>query len=155
MSKRYRKGVGVFLLNQNKKLWVGKRMDLNNEYWQMPQGGIDGEETPVQAMKRELMEETGLEKNYKIIGKTNNWLKYNLPENLVNVVWEGKYLGQEQIWFACSFLGNDNQININLFKKPEFCKWKWIDPLDSLRLVVPFKRRLYKSIIDEFSIFFN
>ncbi len=153
MTKKYRKGVGIFLINDKNEVWVGKRFDYKNEYWQMPQGGIDDFESPEKAMKRELMEETGLQENYKIIGKTNKWLKYNLPKDLVNEVWNGKYVGQRQIWFACRFFGHDRQINLNKFDKPEFCKWKWINPMDCIRLVVPFKKKLYNSVINEFSKF--
>ena len=142
MKKKYRKGVGIFLINKRNQLWVGKRCDYKNEYWQMPQGGIDDLESPEKAMKRELMEETGLNENYEIIDKTSEWLKYNLPKDLVEVVWGGKYIGQKQLWYACRFLGHDNQIDINKFENPEFCRWRWIKPLDCLKFVVPFKRVL-------------
>lgn len=155
MKDKYRKGVGIFLINRSNKLWVGKRLDYKNRYWQMPQGGIDEHESPERAMRRELMEETGLKDSYNILGKTNNWLRYNLPNELIKVVWKGKYIGQEQIWFACRFLGDDKLININQFKEPEFCEWKWINPLDSTNLVVPFKRELYFSVINEFKKFFS
>ena len=116
MKQKYRKGVGIFLINKRNQLWVGKRFDYKNEYWQMPQGGIDEPESPENAMKRELMEETGLNKNYKIISKTGSWLEYKLPQELVNEVWNGKYIGQKQIWFACRFFGNDDQVDIKKFK---------------------------------------
>ena len=90
MNKNYRKGVGVFLINENKKLWVGKRLDHKNQYWQMPQGGIDKGESPENAMKRELLEETGLSADYKIIRKANGWLKYDLPKKMIEQVWQGK-----------------------------------------------------------------
>ncbi len=151
-DKKYRRGVGIFLINNSNQLWVGRRSDYRNEYWQMPQGGIDNGETPEIAMKRELMEETGLKSNYKIIGKSKRWLKYELPKNLVNVVWKGKYIGQKQLWFACRFVGNDTQINIKDFKQPEFCEWKWINPMDCLSLVVPFKKVLYEEVLDRFKI---
>ncbi len=150
MSKEYRKGVGIFLINEKSQLWVGKRFDYKNEYWQMPQGGIDGSESPENAMKRELMEETGLNRNYEIIDKTSQWLKYKLPNNLVRMVWGGRYIGQKQLWFACRFFGEDKQINISKYENPEFCKWRWIEPLDCLKLVVPFKRVLYKQVLKSF-----
>ncbi len=155
MKEEYRKGVGIFLINEKNKLWVGRRLDYKNEYWQMPQGGIDNDESPEKAMKRELEEETGLKENYSIIGKTKKWLRYNLPDELIKVVWKGKYIGQEQLWFACRYNGDDDQIDINQFKKPEFCEWKWIDPFDSTSLVVPFKKDLYFSVIREFKKFLN
>ena len=141
MVDQYRKGVGIFLVNQKNQLWVGKRIDANNNFWQMPQGGIDGSESPEDAMKRELMEETGIKNNYKIITKTKNWLKYQLPSELVNIVWKGKYVGQKQIWFACRFSGDDAQIDINSNGNPEFCSWKWIAPFDCINIVVPFKKK--------------
>ena len=150
MKKEYRRGVGIFLINQENKLWVGKRIDLKSDYWQMPQGGIDALETPEIAMRRELMEEVGLQEGYKIIGKTKDWLRYHLPEDLVKIVWQGKYIGQKQIWFACRFFGNDNQINIDKDDKPEFSCWKWINPFDATKFVVPFKKELYGSILKQF-----
>ena len=150
MKQKYRKGVGIFLINKRNQLWVGKRFDYKNEYWQMPQGGIDEPESPENAMKRELMEETGLNKSYKIISKTSSWLEYKLPRELVNEVWNGKYIGQKQIWFACRFFGNDDQVDIKKFKNPEFCEWRWINPIDCVDLVVPFKRTLYKKVLTNF-----
>ena len=106
--KSYRKGVGIFLLNANHQLWVGKRIDFKSNYWQMPQGGIDKDELPVDAMKRELMEEVGISNNYEIIRETSSWLKYKLPTNILRKVWNGKFIGQTQKWFACKFNGNNN-----------------------------------------------
>ena len=153
MSERYRKGVGIFLINKNNRLWVGQRLDHKNQYWQMPQGGIDSPETPEDAMKRELMEETGLDRNYEIIGKSSSWLKYNIPSDLVNILWKGKYKGQEQIWFACRFFGKDEQVNLEMYSKPEFYKWKWINPIDVIKFAVPFKKKLYSSVLNEFRRF--
>ena len=150
MHSNYRKGIGVFLLNENHKLWVGKRQDFKNKYWQMPQGGIDKGESPENAMKRELLEETGLGANYKIIKKTESWLQYNLPEKMIKQVWQGRFLGQTQMWYACLFFGEDKQVNLNHSDKPEFCEWKWIDPMELVNLAVPFKKDLYKNILDEF-----
>ena len=121
----------------------------------MPQGGIDFSESPEDAMRRELMEETGLEHNYEIIGKSSSWLRYNLPSDLVNILWEGKYKGQEQIWFACRFFGNDKQVNLEKYSKPEFYKWKWIDPIDAIKHAVPFKKKLYNSVLNEFRRFLD
>ena len=153
MSQKYRKGIGIFLLNEKNKLWVGKRIDYKNKYWQMPQGGIDDLESPLNAMKRELFEETGLKESYEVIGKTSKWLTYNLPRDIVNVVWDGKFIGQKQIWFACRFKGEDDQIDINRFKNPEFCEWMWIDPSEILKLVVPFKKKLYIKVLSQFKSF--
>ena len=150
MKKSYRKGVGIFLLNPDGRLWVGKRIDNKNDYWQMPQGGIDDNETEEEAMRRELNEEVGLETNYNIIGISSSYHKYDLPSDIVNFVWNGKYKGQIQRWFYCMFLGNDNQIDVRKYSKPEFSKWKWVDPDESIKLVVPFKRKLYMSVLEEF-----
>ena len=147
--KSYRKGVGIFLLNANHQLWVGKRIDFKSNYWQMPQGGIDKNELPVDAMKRELMEEVGISNNYEIIRETSSWLKYKLPTNILRKVWNGKFIGQTQKWFACKFNGNNNEINLNTHY-PEFSDWQWIKPDDSLKLVVPFKRKLYRDILEDF-----
>lgn len=152
--KKYRKGVGIFMLNKEKKLWVGQRIDNHNEFWQMPQGGIDKSETPIQAMRRELMEESGINGNFEILKETRNWLKYDLPKELVGMVWNGMYIGQRQKWFACKFYGDDKEISLDL-SIPEFRRWKWIDPDDSINLVVPFKKKLYKKILEEFSILYN
>ena len=149
----YRKGVGIFLLNKNNKLWVGSRIDFKNNYWQMPQGGIDGSESEKQAMKRELGEEVGIKKNYEILAESKEWFSYDLPYSLKNVVWDGKYVGQVQKWFACKFYGNDNEIDLETHK-PEFLKWKWIDPKEVMNFVVPFKKKLYKSLLEEFRDFY-
>ena len=115
----------------------------------MPQGGIDKDELPVDAMKRELMEEVGISNNYEIIRETSSWLKYKLPTNILRKVWNGKFIGQTQKWFACKFNGNNNEINLNTHY-PEFSDWQWIKPDDSLKLVVPFKRKLYRDILEDF-----
>ena len=94
-----------------------------------------------------------LGENYKILGTSSSWLRYQLPSNLVNVIWGGKYKGQEQLWFACKFYGSDVEVNLNRFSKPEFFKWRWINPSDSVNLAVPFKKELYSLVLDEFSKF--
>ena len=143
----YRNGIGVFLINQDKKLWVGRRLD-SNKYWQMPQGGIDGSETEIDAMLRELKEEIGTNK-IKIIAKTKKLLKYKIPRHILENLWDGEYVGQSQRWFACSFQGEDSDINLNLFK-PEFSSWKWIDPRSVIDIVIPFKKKMYSEILEEF-----
>ena len=144
-----RKGIGIFLLNSKKQLWIGKRIDVRNDYWQMPQGGIDNNESPLQAMKREMKEETGITENFNVITESKEWLSYELPKDLVNVVWGGKYLGQKQKWFACNFFGKDDEIKLDKHK-PEFMDWKWIKPEHVLDLVVPFKRKMYEEILRNF-----
>tara|TARA_B100001093_G_scaffold460471_1_gene474302 strand:- start:255 stop:719 length:465 start_codon:yes stop_codon:yes gene_type:complete len=150
--KDYRSGVGMVILNQNKKIFIGQRFDKDKSAWQMPQGGIDNNETPVDACIRELAEETGIEKNYKIIGKTSNWYTYDLPKNLQRKLWGGRYKGQVQKWFVISFFGEDNEINIKT-RHPEFKNWKWSTKDELMSLIVPFKKDLYEKTFFEFSNF--
>ena len=145
----FRKGIGVFLINEKNKLWVGKRIDFKNDYWQMPQGGIDNDEDPRQAMIRELGEEVGIKKNYEIVMELEQWLSYLLPDSLKKVVWEGRYVGQIQKWFACRFYGKDEEINLETHK-PEFKDWKWIKPQDVMKSVIPFKKKLYRNVLKGF-----
>ena len=121
-------GVGIVLLNNENKVFVGKRIDNPKNSWQMPQGGVHKNENFLQAAKRELEEETSI-KNTKLIKELKEWLEYDLPENLLGKIWKGKYRGQKQKWFIMKFLGKNNEINIKT-KKPEFFDWKWIEPLD-------------------------
>lgn len=152
MNLPYRRGVGIFLLNKKKKLWVGRRLDIKNNFWQMPQGGIDENESETSAMLRELKEEIG-SNNIKILMKSSELLKYDLPKSLIKNVWRGRFKGQVQRWFACEFMGDDDEININ-FHKPEFSDWKWIDPKTVCQLAVPFKKDMYYEIIKEFGEFY-
>ncbi len=144
----YRKGVGIMLLNSARKVFVAKRIDMTSEAWQMPQGGIDkGEDAKVAAL-RELLEETGTNKA-TIIAESNGWYNYDLPDELVPIIWNGKYRGQQQKWFLMNFIGKDNDINIKT-KDPEFSEWKWIEPRHLPDIIVPFKRKLYQAIVEEF-----
>lgn len=146
-----RKGVGIVVLNSNNKVFVGKRRDNPFDKWQMPQGGVDPNESLLDAMKRELIEETSI-KNIKILKELDQWLEYELPENLVGKIWKGKYRGQKQKWFVVKFLGPDNEININT-KNPEFIDWQWVD-IDSLPdLIVLFKKHVYEQITMELKKF--
>ena len=147
--KDFRKGIGVFLINTNNQLWVGKRIDFKNDYWQMPQGGIDNNESPRQAMIRELSEECGIKKNYEILMELEGWLSYSLPSSLKKIVWGGRYVGQTQKWFACRFVGKDKEFDLETHK-PEFEEWKWIRPEDAVKFVVPFKKKLYKDVLKGF-----
>lgn len=147
-SLPYRPGVGVMLLNQENMVFVGKRIDTRGEAWQMPQGGIDEDETPQDAVLREMLEEVGT-RNAEVICESSNWFYYDLPDYLVPRLWHGKYRGQKQKWFAMRFLGKDTEININT-EAPEFMAWRWV-PMDDLpQLIVPFKRKLYNAILEEF-----
>ena len=146
----YRKGVGMMVFNNKKKIFVGKRID-NQKAWQMPQGGIDDNENCETAARRELYEETGIQ-SIRIIQKSKQEYTYDLPEHLLGKVWKGKYMGQKQNWFLIKFLGPDSEINLNQ-KYPEFNEWKWVDINELPRLIVPFKKKLYLSVIREFNKF--
>ena len=142
-----RTGVGIAVLNSKNKVFVGKRKDNPFDKWQMPQGGVHTNEPLLVAMKRELEEETSI-KNIKILKKFNQWLEYDLPENLIGKIWNGQYRGQKQKWFIVRFLGEENEININT-EHPEFIEWKWID-MDFLPdLIVNFKKHVYKDVLIE------
>ena len=146
----YRSGVGIMLINQEKKIFVGKRIDNNSDAWQMPQGGADpGEEEDV-AMFRELHEETGIISSaVKVIKKSSGHFYYNLPYNLQKKFWGGKYLGQKQRWYLAEFAGDESLINLR-GEKPEFSDWKWIEKDQLIVSIVGFKRGLYLDVIKEF-----
>ena len=145
----YRIGVGIILLNEEKKVFVGKRIDIKSEAWQMPQGGINKDEKIENAAYRELYEETGIKKA-KIILRSKKWFQYNIPLALKKKLWKGKYLGQKQKWYVMKFKGNERKdINLNI-SKAEFCEWKWINLNELESLIVPFKKEMYKKILKEF-----
>ena len=145
-----RSGVGIIVLNKKNKVFVGKRKDNPGDRWQMPQGGIDVGENYIDAMKRELVEETSI-KNIKIIKQIEQTYQYQLPDNLIGIIWKGKFRGQKQKWFITRFLGNDNEININT-KYPEFIDWKWIDPKMLPNVIVNFKKDLYLNLLKEINL---
>ena len=142
-----RKGVGIIVLNKNNKVFVGKRKDNPVDKWQMPQGGIDNNETPINAMKRELAEETGITK-IKILKEIENWLEYELPKNLLGKIWKGKFRGQRQKWFIVKFIGNENEINLKT-KHPEFIEWRWINYNLLPDVIVDFKKEVYLKLKTE------
>ena len=145
-------GVGIILLNHANNVFVGKRIDNPNNFWQMPQGGVDNNENFFEAAKRELEEETSI-KSVKLVKELDSWLEYELPNNLLGKIWQGKYRGQKQKWFIMKFLGNENEINIKT-QKPEFLEWKWIELSELTSLVVNFKLDLYKKIEKELKSLF-
>jgi putative (di)nucleoside polyphosphate hydrolase len=145
-----RVGVGIALLNSSNKVFVGRRIDNPKNFWQMPQGGVDKNETFINAAKRELEEETGI-KTTTLIREIDEWLTYNLPENLLGKIWKGKYRGQKQKWFVMKFTGSESEININT-KNPEFLDWKWIDPNDLPNVAVNFKIKIYKRMAKELTL---
>ena len=142
-----RKGVGIVLLNQNNQIFVAKRIDNPNDFWQMPQGGIDIGENPLQAAYRELKEETSI-KSVKLIKEINNDITYLLPNNLLGIIWRGKYKGQTQKWFIMRFIGEDKEINLKT-NHPEFLDWKWINLENITDKVVDFKLHVYQEIKKE------
>jgi putative (di)nucleoside polyphosphate hydrolase len=151
MKKPYRRGVGVVLISAAGKnrgrVFVAERIDTPGA-WQMPQGGIDKGETPRAAALRELHEETGTEAA-RIIGVTRGWLRYELPADLRDKVWKGKYRGQEQKWFLMLFTGRDEDIDIAT-EHPEFSAWRWLPFTHLPRVIVGFKRDIYKQVVAAF-----
>ena len=142
-----RTGVGIIVLNNNNQVFVGKRKDNPGDKWQMPQGGVDKGEDFITAMRRELIEETSI-KNIKILKEIQNMYQYELPDNLVGIIWKGKFRGQRQKWFITKFLGKDDEINLET-PQPEFIDWKWIDPQDLPEVIVDFKKELYLNLLKE------
>ncbi len=140
-----RLGVGIILLNKENKVFVGRRLDNPLKFWQMPQGGINNGESFFQAAKRELEEETAITK-VKLIKELDDWLIYNLPDDLLGKIWQGKYRGQKQKWFVMKFEGEDQEINVNT-KSPEFLEWKWVNPDELPKIVVNFKKDIYKTLL--------
>ena len=140
-------GVGIALLNHENKIFVGKRIDNPANSWQMPQGGVDENEDFLQAAKRELKEETNI-RTVTVIKELNEWLTYDLPENLLGKLWKGKYRGQKQKWFVMKFLGKHDEINVKT-KNPEFFDWKWIELSKLPNIAVHFKVDIYRKIKKE------
>tara|TARA_B100000242_G_scaffold191730_1_gene138103 strand:- start:198 stop:668 length:471 start_codon:yes stop_codon:yes gene_type:complete len=145
-----RTGVGIIVLNKQNKVFVGKRKDNPGDKWQMPQGGVDQGEDYITAMKRELLEETGI-KNIEIIKEIDKIYQYELPQNLVGIIWKGKYRGQKQKWFITRFLGKEKEINLNT-KHAEFIDWKWIQPNLLPEVIVDFKKDLYLNLLKEINL---
>ena len=139
-----RSGVGIVVLNKDNKVFVAKRIDNPRNFWQMPQGGVDKGENYLTAAYRELNEETSI-KNVDLVKELDGLIAYELPKNLLGIIWKGKYRGQEQKWFVMRFLGQDDEINIKT-KNPEFCEWKWIDLEDITDQVVDFKLHVYEDV---------
>ena len=140
-----RNGVGVIVLNNENKVFVGKRKDNPVDKWQMPQGGVDIGESYLSAMKRELYEETSI-KSIEILKEINGFFEYELPKNLVGIIWKGKFRGQKQKWFITRFIGNENEINLQT-KNQEFIEWKWIIPDELPKTIVDFKKKMYVELL--------
>jgi putative (di)nucleoside polyphosphate hydrolase len=148
MTKPYRRGVGIVLLDARGRVFVAQRIDTKEIAWQMPQGGIDDGETPRQAALRELHEEIGTNKA-RILGVTPKWLTYDLPADLQSKVWKGKYRGQKQKWYLMRFTGVDSDIDLET-DHPEFSTWKWLPFTHLPRVIVGFKRDIYKQVVAAF-----
>jgi putative (di)nucleoside polyphosphate hydrolase len=146
----YRPAVGVMLINDQGRVWVGQRLDSTLEAWQMPQGGLDEGEEPIEGALRELEEETGIRRDrVEIVARHGDELYYDLPEALVAKLWKGCWRGQRQTWFLARFLGTDADVNIDT-PEPEFRAWKWSEPADLPAMIVPFKKKLYEDVVAAF-----
>ena len=148
----YRRGVGIMLFNAEGRVFVGQRLDRDDDAWQMPQGGIDEGESPAQAAMRELKEETG-SGDAEIIGEARRWLSYDLPDGLRGKAWGGKYRGQTQKWYAMRFTGGDRDIDLDAGGTPEFEAWRWVDIGQLVGLIVPFKKAMYGQLVAELQDF--
>ena len=152
MDKKFQRlplriGVGIVVLNKNNKIFVAKRIDNPKDFWQMPQGGVDQNESYLDAAYRELYEETNI-KEIELIKEVEEFTTYELPDHLLGIIWKGKFKGQKQKWFIMRFVGNEDEINIKT-KKPEFLDWKWIDVNEITKKVVDFKYEVYKKVKSE------
>jgi putative (di)nucleoside polyphosphate hydrolase len=148
----YRPCVGVMLVSTSGLAFVGKRIDnKEGDWWQMPQGGVDDGEELRAAVMRELHEETGIEGQHaQIIAHSREEQFYDLPEELVGKLWKGRYRGQRQQWFLARFTGSDADVRLDAHNPPEFCEWKWVEPDLLPELIVPFKKPVYRAVLEEF-----
>lgn len=147
----YRPCVGLMLLNSERKIFAGQRIDNTAEAWQMPQGGVDEGETPEAAAFRELWEEVGLEADQvTLLRESAGWVPYDLPAELVPKLWGGRYRGQTQKWFALQLTAPDTAIAIDT-AEPEFRAWRWMKEDELLASIVPFKQDVYRKVLAEFA----
>ena len=149
----YRPCVGIMVINESRHIFSGQRFDFSSRAWQMPQGGIEKEEDPSDAAFRELEEETSIGRDkVHLLAVSKNWLRYDLPIDLVPRLWDGVYRGQTQKWFLMRFVGKDSDINLKT-KVPEFSSWRWSSSSQLLDSIIPFKKKLYENILKEFTAF--
>lgn len=149
VPKGYRPNVGLMLIGPDRRVFVGQRSDSTVPAWQMPQGGVDPGETPVEAACRELEEEVGTTKAL-LLRESSGWLTYELPKDNARKLWKGRWRGQAQKWFALAFTGRDADIDIAT-AHPEFSAWKWVRTSELPKLIVPFKRPIYEATLREFA----
>jgi putative (di)nucleoside polyphosphate hydrolase len=149
----YRPCVGVMLVNADGLAFVGRRIDnREGDWWQMPQGGVDKGEDLREAALRELWEETGVASDLvTLLSQTREELLYDLPGELLGKLWGGKYRGQRQHWFLGRFEGQDSDIRLDAHQPAEFCDWKWVRPQELPDLIIPFKKRVYRAVLNEFA----
>jgi len=152
----YRPNVGIMLINGDGLIFAAQRLDTPKllgepvAAWQMPQGGVDKGEDPRTAALRELQEETGVPPALvQVLAETPDWLTYDLPHDVVPRIWKGRFRGQEQKWFLLRYLGQDEQIDLEQ-EHPEFSAWRWISADDMIDAIVPFKREIYRQVVDLF-----
>lgn len=147
-QRPYRRGVGILLFNRRGEVFTARRIDTKEPAWQFPQGGIDEGEDPLPAAFRELEEETGTNKA-EVLGESRDWIAYDLPPDMADRCWKGRFRGQTQKWFAFQFTGTDADIDIAT-EHPEFSEWRWMALAEVPALIVPFKRALYDQVVAEF-----
>tara|TARA_Y100001970_G_C14258075_1_gene877117 strand:- start:3477 stop:3968 length:492 start_codon:yes stop_codon:yes gene_type:complete len=151
-SQKYRRGIGVVLINSAGSVWAGRRSDFSGGSWQMPQGGIDPGEDVKSAFFRELEEETSIKPGMiSLLAQSKEWISYNFPTSLANKVWSGRYIGQEHIWFLAYFKGSEIDINIET-ETPEFEDWCWMKPSDLVGQIIEFKQEAYTKVFREFDV---
>ncbi len=144
----YRPCVGIMLVNRRGLVFVGQRRHMTTPAWKMPQGGIDPGESPADAARRELREETGAE-HAEILAESRQWHSYDLPQPLIGKVWGGAFRGQTQKWFLLLFQGADSDFELG-GEEGEFASWRWLDPAQLTQMIVPFKRPIYQAVLAEF-----
>ena len=145
---RYRPCVGILMFNDRGQVFVARRNDMDDA-WQMPQGGIDPGEAPADAVRRELEEETGVT-SAEVVAESAEWIRYDLPDELIGEAWTGRFRGQELKWFAVRFTGAEAEIRVDQVAKPEFDAWRWASLDEVVGLIVPFKRPMYERVAAEF-----
>jgi putative (di)nucleoside polyphosphate hydrolase len=147
-AQGFRPNVGIVLLNEYGRVFWGRRVGVSG--WQFPQGGINRDETPEMAMYRELREEVGLEPQHvEVIGCTRRWLRYRLPKRYVRHNQRPVCIGQKQIWYVLELAADEGKLKLDHSEEPEFDRWRWIEYWESLQLVVPFKRQVYRQALRE------